>query len=112
MDQKHLHFTLRDLRRAYKDAGALPAAGTWREDIEDEKGLTVYRCPLNLTCGAFSSEAAAFAWAAEENCVNSFTSGWDTEAARGRARVAAATRVAGGCVPPSIRGSLTPPLRV
>jgi hypothetical protein len=78
---QHIRLYARPLRRAYKDAGARPCAGTWREDVPDphvdEGGGIVYRCPLNLTCGAFDAVAASLAWAASPICVHSFTAGWD-----------------------------------
>jgi hypothetical protein len=78
---QHIRLYARPLRRAYKDAGAGPCAGTWREEIPNPNGDVespiIYRCPLNLSCGAFDAVAASLAWAASPICVNAFTAGWD-----------------------------------
>jgi hypothetical protein len=80
--RQHIRLYARPLRRAYRDAGSLPAAGTWRTSFADPSGDErdiVYQCPLNLTCSAFSVEAAAFAWATSTDCTKAFTRGWDGE---------------------------------
>jgi hypothetical protein len=77
MDQKHLHFTLRDLRRAYQAADAQPCAGAWRAEYPTNKGSTIYRCPINLMYTSMSIAEAQDDTKSPPKCIVAFLLGWE-----------------------------------
>jgi hypothetical protein len=71
----HLHFTVAQLRRAYKQADAWPCRGTWSRSYQHER----YRCPLNLIYDRDTTEAISMAAGIPIECLLGFMRGWDDQ---------------------------------
>jgi hypothetical protein len=76
----HLSFTVQQLRRAYKRAGAKPCAGTW--EATDIDGYVVYRCPINVVYGSASTLSAPADTGSSRECIVGFLKGWDGQGPR------------------------------
>jgi hypothetical protein len=74
----HLHFTVQQLRRAYRQAGAKPACCDW--EYKDERGQRYY-CPLNVVYGTASTITAPKESGSPRPCIVGFLRGWDGHAA-------------------------------
>jgi hypothetical protein len=71
----HIHMSAAALRRAYRQAGATPAAGTWyyQSDLDGQ----AYRCPLNVVFDVASTLSAEANTGSPRECIVGFLRGWD-----------------------------------